>query len=137
MSQGRTPARWVGITFLMLLLLCVPGAVASWGVAIQLRSDPDRLPADGRSQAVIVAEVTDATGVPVPDGTVVRFITTAGRIVSPVQTLGGLAQTALTSSRSAASGHHLGPGRRRPRGLERGIHGPPRAAAWPGPGPSR
>ncbi len=103
MSQGRATWRWVGTWFLTLLLLCGWGATAGWSMAIQLRSDPDRLPADGRSQAVIVAEVTGSNGVPVPDGTTVQFLTTLGRIVSPVQTLGGLAQTSLTSSREAGT----------------------------------
>ncbi len=66
------------------------------GVQLTLRADPTRVPADGSTAVAISIEVLDAAGRPVPDGTSVHLVTTLGEVVSPVQTLGGLAQTALT-----------------------------------------
>lgn len=48
---------------------------------------PPGLPADGRSMAVVQAIVQDAAGLPVPDGTVVRFLTDAGTFYGGTQTL--------------------------------------------------
>lgn len=103
MPSARAPRIWVFLIAFTLLALAAWPVVAQTVVAgsIEVRSDPDRLPADGRSQAVIVAEVLGPSGIPVPDGTPVRFMTTLGRIVSPVQTMGGLAQTTLTASHAA------------------------------------
>jgi len=102
MSYGRSVVRWA-VLLLLFSLVAGAGAAAAPGLSLELRADPDRLPADGTSQAVIVAEVTGPSGAPAPDGTVVRFVTSLGSIVSPVQTLGGLAQTSLTSSRTAGT----------------------------------
>lgn len=77
----------------------VAGAVwaAAAGYGMRLRADPDRVPADGKSPIVVLAEVVDALGRPAPDGTVVHFSTTLGTVTSPVQTIGGLAQTVVTA----------------------------------------
>jgi len=48
-------------------------------------------------------EVLDSSGLPAPDGTVVSFVTTLGEIVSPVHTLGGMAQTMLKPSNTAGT----------------------------------
>lgn len=48
---------------------------------------PAWLPADGRSMAVIQAWVQDAAGLPVPDGTVVNFLTDAGSFYGGTQAL--------------------------------------------------
>ena len=100
MPAGRATQVWAFLA-LLAALAPVPASAAAMAGSLQVRADPDRLPADGRSQAVIVAEVLGPTGLPVPDGTPVRFLTTLGRIVSPVQTVGGLAQTTLTASQAA------------------------------------
>ena len=102
MSTGRTAPIWGLLAIAVLLPVCLPPAHATTAaVSLYLRADPDRLPADGKSQAVIVAEVLGPTGLPVPDGTPVRFLSTMGQIVSPVQTMGGLAQTTLTAAPAA------------------------------------
>jgi len=88
----------------LLLALSAGGAcAAAAGFGLRLRVDPDRIPADGKSSAVVLAEVVDALGRPAPDGTVVHFATTLGQIVSPVQSIGGLAQTGLTASNAAGT----------------------------------
>lgn len=73
------------------------------GYLLELRADPQRAPADGETPVAITVEVRDLLGRPAPDGTLVRFVTTLGEIVSPVQTLGGLAQTALKPSTAAGT----------------------------------
>jgi hypothetical protein len=89
---------------LALVLAALLGAAAQaslLGVSLTLRADPERAPADGSTPIVISAEVMDSSGMPVPDGTPVNFITTLGEIVSPVHTLGGVAQTVLKPSNTA------------------------------------
>ncbi len=103
MSQRRGVWRGVCWSCLLSLLVALSWGSAGFGAVLQLRADPDRLPADGTSQAVIIAEVTTASGAPVPDGTPVRFLTSLGKITSPVQTVGGLAQTSFTASRTAGT----------------------------------
>ena len=89
---------------LLLLLVAATAARASLPIGeITLRADSVRVPADGGSGVIITIEVLDATGKPVPDGTSVNLITTLGEVVSPVQTLGGLAQTVLTPSTTAGT----------------------------------
>jgi hypothetical protein len=48
-------------------------------------------------------EVLSASGVPVADGTSVYLVTTMGEIVSPVETIGGIAQTVLSPSNAAGT----------------------------------
>jgi hypothetical protein len=88
-----------------LALSSVVGAshAASLGFGLRLRADPDRVPADGHSSVVVSAEIADALGSPAPDGTPVYFVASLGEIVSPVQTIGGLAQTVLTASNAAGT----------------------------------
>jgi len=101
---------WRGARSPCVLLLAFIGFVcasvsahAAFGFSIRLRVDPDRVPADGKSAVAVLAEVVDAAGVPAPDGTAVHFVTTLGEIASPVQTVGGLAQTVLTASNAAGT----------------------------------
>jgi len=81
---------------LSLSLLASQGG--AMGAGLRIHSDLDRLPADGKTQVAITLEVMDGQGVPAPDGTRVHFATTLGKVVSPVQTVGGLAQTVLTAA---------------------------------------
>ena len=95
-------------TFALLVLLAAmvltTAAQASLlGVQLTLRADPIQIPADGSNPAAISMEVLDANGQPVPDGTPVYLITTLGEIGSPVQTLGGVAQTVLRPSNTAGT----------------------------------
>ncbi len=80
-----------------VLLSALPTRAGAVGFGLRVSADRDRIPADGRSQVAITVEVTDAYGAPVPDGTRVYLATSLGRIVSPVQTVGGLAQSVLTA----------------------------------------
>jgi len=50
---------------------------------------PSSLPADGRSLAVVRAVVRDLAGLPVADGTVVRFLTDAGSFYGGMETYSG------------------------------------------------
>jgi len=83
------------------LLLASASPLSAAFYQLTLRADPDRVPADGGSEVVISVEVVDALGLPAPDGTYVHFATTMSRIVTPVQTVGGLAQTVLGGSNAA------------------------------------
>jgi len=81
---------------LSLSLLASQGG--AMGTEVRVSCDSDRLPADGKTQTAITVEVTEGQGLPVPDGTRVHLATTLGKVVSPVQTVGGLAQTVLTAA---------------------------------------
>lgn len=61
-----------------------------------LKADPVTLPAGGGRTATITAEVTDAEGNPVANGTVVNFTTTLGTIGKSATTTNGIATTVLT-----------------------------------------
>lgn len=70
--------------------------------SVTLASADPTIAANGVSSASIVATVTDGSGNPVVDGTVVTFETTAGEIVmGQVTTVGGEATTLLRSTQSA------------------------------------
>ncbi len=82
---------------LLILFLASPLRAASY--VIRLSANPPSILADGVSTSTIMAEVRDASGQPVPDGTIVRFTTTAGTITSEATTQGGVAKATLTSDR--------------------------------------
>jgi len=67
-----------------------------------LEADPETLPADGRSQANIEAELKLGNGDEVPDDTPVRFkiISGGGKITEYARTVEGFAIATLTSSRT-------------------------------------
>jgi uncharacterized repeat protein (TIGR01451 family) len=70
--------------------------------SINLSAAPPTIPADGTTWTTITADVRDAGGNPVPDGTLVTFITTLGTLSAPsATTVGGIAQVQLLSSTSA------------------------------------
>ena len=88
----------------LLFLATLPAAHASPLVGqLTLSADSVRVPADGKTSVAIMIEVLEATGRPVPDGTSVNLVTTLGEIISPVQTIGGMAQTVLTPSTAAGT----------------------------------
>ena len=66
--------------------------------SIRLDARPNILLSDGHSTATITASVRDSGGNLVPDGTQVRFTTTAGTITEVVLTSSGSARATLTSS---------------------------------------
>src|SRR4051812_3559879 len=66
--------------------------------SIRLDARPSTLLADGHSTATITAAARDSGGNLVPDGTQVRFTTTAGSITEVVLTSSGSARATLTSS---------------------------------------
>ena len=67
-----------------------------------MSAEPEILPADGRSQANITAELSSADGDDVPDNTSVRFkiISGGGKITERGRTVDGVAMATLTSSRT-------------------------------------
>lgn len=85
---------------LAVLPLAVPPAHAQRSLnAVELSAERTVLRADGRSTTVVSARVFDTSGNLVPDGTRVRFTTTAGRLDASVATTrGGVARVSLTSS---------------------------------------
>ena len=69
-----------------------------------LRADAENLPADGASEARLIATALDAQSNPMPDGTVVSFTVTAGdgKIIGPTRvTSGGIAEAAFVAGTSA------------------------------------
>jgi hypothetical protein len=102
MKLGSESRLSLAVAFLVLCLLA-NGAWAAAGLNLRLRADPDRAPADGKSAVAVMVELVDPLGRPAPDGTPVYFATTLGQINSPVQAVGGLAQTVLTASNAAGT----------------------------------
>jgi hypothetical protein len=86
-----------------LSLLASAAAASPLAPILRLRADPNRAPADGETAVAISVEVLDALGMPVADGTPVYFDSTLGEIVSPVEVLGGIAQTVLRPSNVAGT----------------------------------
>jgi hypothetical protein len=103
MLRRKYSPTWFALTLGCLLVASLAQEAAAGPVGIRLHADPDRVPADGESQVAISAEVMEASGVPVADGTPVYFVATLGEIVSPVETIGGFAQTVLTASNAAGT----------------------------------
>lgn len=88
-------------TLLILILLAVvtiPAAGASYNVSLETM--PSTILADGRSYSQIMVTVTESNGLPVADGTEVRFTTTAGSITPAARTGAGRASAILTSATS-------------------------------------
>jgi hypothetical protein len=82
-------------------LLALPGCAGSPQLApldstIVLIANPTFIPANG-GVSVISAVVTEAIGTPVPDGTVVQFFTSLGRIDREGRTRDGVARVNLVS----------------------------------------
>jgi len=102
LKHSLQPVRLLSAAIALALLVSA-GHASLVGARLTLRADPDRVPADGESVVAISIEVLDAAGRPVPDGTSVHLVTTHGQIVSPVETIGGLAQTTLTASSIAGT----------------------------------
>ncbi|MES2460482.1 MAG: Ig-like domain-containing protein, partial [Armatimonadota bacterium] len=76
-----------------------PAALAAGQPTIQITTERDIIRADGRSTTLISVQVRDDRGVFVPDGTRVRFSTTAGQLEnSIVETQGGIARVTLTAA---------------------------------------
>ncbi len=92
--------------YLLVVLLLTAGAAAYASLLVgqvTLRADSLRVSADAKSSVIISVEVLDASGRPAPDGTSVNLTTTLGQIISPVETIGGIAQTVLTPSSEAGT----------------------------------
>ncbi len=83
-----------------VIALAAPGAQAASGLAsIRLSAERDILLADGKSATTLTAEVRDERGAVVPDGTTVRFTTTAGRLdTTSAATRSGVARVTLTAA---------------------------------------
>jgi len=76
-------------------MIPAPALCQQW--AITLDSQPRRIAADGRSTAQITAVVSSPGTGPAPEGTEVRFNTTAGSIMPVARVTGGKASAVLTS----------------------------------------
>jgi len=101
----RRRKAWLYALLALVAVLALGSAVGASPLApaLKLRADPDRVPADGETPVAISVEVLDGFGRPFPDGTPVYFDTTLGEIVSPVEVLGGIAQTVLKPSNTAGT----------------------------------
>lgn len=77
----------------------VAPSLAAGLASIRLTPEREVIRADGKSATVIIAEVRDERGNVVPDGTRIRFATTAGRLdTTVVGTQNGVARVLLTAS---------------------------------------
>lgn len=92
------------IRFLLLALVMFASLpVFGQRVGIELVPDRSEVVPDGRSRVTITARVQSGNA-PVPDGTVVRFATTAGRLEADrVATSGGVARVVLVAGDQPAS----------------------------------
>jgi len=71
---------------------------------VSIEKGADQAVADGTSQTLIRAIVTDAAGSPIKDGTAVSFETTAGRFTNVTSTSNGVATAMLVSPASVGTG---------------------------------
>jgi len=92
------------LTFSAALVASGSSVYAADLSTIRLTASASVIKADGRSTTVLSAEVRDANGAVVPDGTQVRFAVTAGRLQSDLAaTQNGVARVILTSGELPAS----------------------------------
>ena len=94
--QGRGVLKWAGQAVAVIALLGYPGCadvvqLAPPGATMVLIANPPFVPANG-GVSVISAVVTEQIGTPVPDGTVVQFFTTLGKIDREGKTNDGVAR---------------------------------------------
>jgi hypothetical protein len=94
--QGRVVLAWAGKAVVVAALLGYPGCadvvqLAPPGATMVLIASPPFVPANG-GVSVISAIVTEQVGTPVPDGTVVQFFTTIGKIDREGKTNDGVAR---------------------------------------------
>ena len=83
---------------LLLIGLAVPAFAQTQRVGIEVTADRSEVRPDGRSRVTITARVQAGSN-PVPDGTVIRFATTAGRLdTDRATTAGGVARVTLTAA---------------------------------------
>lgn len=98
-ALAATPALVAGAALLGGALLAGAPARAAGLATIQIVAERTTLRADGRSTAFLSAQVRDDRGAYVPDGTRVRFATTAGRLDTTVATTqNGVARVQLTAA---------------------------------------
>jgi len=98
-----TPQPLIRFVSLLALSASLAAGVAGPGRAqwtILLDAQPRRIAADGRSSSQVTALVSTGGGAPAPDGTEVRFTTTAGSIVPVARTAAGRAVAVLTAGSS-------------------------------------
>lgn len=96
-SLAVVGATLVGLSCNQAILTAPPGS------ALQLFANPTFIPANG-GVSVISALVIEPVGTPVPDGTVVQFFTSLGRIDAQGKTNDGVARVNLVSdSRSGTA----------------------------------
>lgn len=94
------PSLFFGAALLASAAFPAASTRAAVGLAtIRLTTEQATLLADGKSQTILTAEVRDERGAVVPDGTTIRFATTAGRLdTNTALTQNGVARVTLTSA---------------------------------------
>jgi hypothetical protein len=100
MNRSRRLRSALARLLLVSLVAGLPGAAVDGATSgsIRVTLQPSQLLADGQSTATVVADVRDANGDRVPDGTPVRFTTTAGAIEAVVLTTSGIARAIFTAA---------------------------------------
>ena len=99
---------WAAGMSLMVLALTLPMCTgvpltAPSNASITLRANPTVIPANG-GVSVITAVVIEPAGTPVPNGTIVFFVSDLGRVDSEAKTKDGIARVYLVSD--SRSGVH-------------------------------
>ncbi len=95
------PVRRIIFTLSLCAVLAASAAGragAQWVISVD--AQPRRISADGRSTSQVTVIVSTGGGAPAPDGTEVRFTTTAGSIVPVARTTAGRAVGVLTAGSS-------------------------------------
>lgn len=91
------------LSILLALVVLVAGlpvqlACAPATFTISLKAHPEAIAADGRSETTVSADVRDASGRPVTDGTTVDFTSSIGTIERSASTMAGVARVRLKST---------------------------------------
>lgn len=89
--------------FAAAFLWCKTSTAAAERYSLWLTAHPRAIPADSHSSATISAELRNAYGAAVPDGTAVEFSTSLGVIEQRARTVGGVARVRLTSGTSVGT----------------------------------
>jgi len=90
--------RRMAIVLLLASCLVLLQAGGALGYQLRVRADPQRVQAGEHATSAITVEALDDQGLPVPDHTEVRFLSTLGTIPPTAFTSGGMARAVLSCS---------------------------------------
>lgn len=92
-------SRWTGYCLAAILFLVGSIGCIAAPVSLEIRAEPPRMVADGKSVGIISITARDSDGRPVPDGTTIQLTATLGQLRDvSVDTSNGMATIELVSS---------------------------------------